>query len=239
MPDPTTSGGPPGIPAAPEPRQRWRLVVARGVDPAAATQRDVADAWSGAVESTGLPVARADAGWGRPRISFGAPLPARMAAEAELIDIVLTERWPVWRVREAILGAVPTGWRLVDLHDVWLAGPPLAGQVVAADYRIAFPDTVDPPSLGRAARGLLDAANIPLERTKGAAVVRYDLRPLLVDLEIRAGPPPTAVARTRFHPELGTGRPEAVIEALGDSLGTRLEATSIVRERLVLRSELV
>lgn len=238
MPEPTTTPGPPRIPIAAEPRQRWRAVVAREVDPAAATQRDVADAWALAVESMGLPLARADAGRGRPRISFGAPLPARVAAEAELIDIVLTERWPIWRVREAILGGMPPGWRLVDVYDVWLAGPPLAGQVVAADYRITFTDAVDPSSLERAARGLLDATSIPLERTKGAAVVRYDLRPLLGDLETRAGPPPTIVARTRFHPELGSGRPDAVIEALGKLLGTPLEATSIVRERLVLRTDI-
>ena len=36
------------------------------------------------------------------RISFGAPLPVGMAAEGELIDVVLTERWPAWRVREAL-----------------------------------------------------------------------------------------------------------------------------------------
>jgi hypothetical protein len=30
----------------------------------------------------------------------------------------------------------PGGWRLVDVHDVWLGSPALAGQVVAADYRI-------------------------------------------------------------------------------------------------------
>ena len=37
----------------------------------------------------------------RPRISFGAPLPVGMAADGELIDVVLVERWPAWRVREA------------------------------------------------------------------------------------------------------------------------------------------
>lgn len=238
MSEPTASSGPLVGPIAAEPRQRWRLVVARGADLPSSTQRELAEAWSTAIESMGLPLARADGGQGRPRISFGAPLPAGMSAEAELIDLVLTERWPAWRVRKSVVAALPHGWRLVDLYDVWLAGPPLAGQVVAADYRISLASTVHGGSLERAAAQLLRAQEIPSERTKGAGVVRYDLRPLLIDLHVDVGPPPFVFVRTRFHPELGSGRPEAVIQALGDRLGTGLEVASIVRERLVLKQDL-
>jgi hypothetical protein len=66
-----------------------------------------------------------------------------MAADRELLDVVLTERWPVWRVRESIAPVLPAGWRLVDLQDVWLAGPPLAGRVAAADYRIELAGAPD------------------------------------------------------------------------------------------------
>ena len=44
-------------------------------------------------------------------------------------------------------------------------------------------------------------------------------------------------ARTRFHPVLGTGRPEEVVAALGDAVGAPLVVTSIVRERLILAEE--
>jgi hypothetical protein len=44
--------------------------------------------------------------------------------------------------------------------------------------------------------------------------------------------------RTRFHPELGTGRPEEVVAALGDRVGEVLQASSIVRDRLVLVEDL-
>jgi radical SAM-linked protein len=213
-------------------------VVGRGADRPSSTQREVAEAWSTAIESTDLPLARANGSQGRPRISFGAPLPAGMAAEAELIDVVLTERWPTWRVRESVVDAMPSGWRLVDLYDVWLGGPPLAGQVVAADYRISLAGLVDGGSLARAAGELLDAQEIPRERAKGAGVVRYDLRPLLIDLRADVGPPPTVLVRTRFHHELGSGRPEPEIDALGDRLGSGLEVASIVRERLVLKGDL-
>jgi hypothetical protein len=68
--------------------------------------------------------------------------------------------------------------------------------------------------------------------------VAYDLRPLLIDIEIDAGPPVAATVRTRFHPELGSGRPEEVLAALGDRCREALVASSIMRERLVLADDL-
>jgi hypothetical protein len=47
------------------------------------------------------------------------------------------------------------------------------------------------------------------------------------------------MTRTRFHPELGTGRPEEVIGALSTIIGRPLTVASIVRERLVLADDLV
>ena len=230
---PESDGGlPPPLP----PRQRWRLTLARSADAPRLAGRELADAWEGTLEASGLPVHR-PLGRARARVAFGAPLSMGIAAEAELADIVLTEVCPVWRVREAIAGRCPEGWRLVDLYDVWLGGPPLAGQVVAADYRIEIGGS-DPAAVADAAAALMRAPAIRRERAKGNAVVAYDLRPLLLRVGMgQAGPPLVVQARTRFHPALGTGRPEEVVAALGDLLGTPLTTGAIVRERLVLSDE--
>ena len=106
-------------------------MVARSTGAPEQPQRDVADGWATAIDAARLPVAWTEGARPRPRIAFAAPLPIGMAANAELIDVVLTERWPAWRLREALAGHVPFGWRLVEVHDVWLAGPPLAGRVAA------------------------------------------------------------------------------------------------------------
>jgi radical SAM-linked protein len=182
----------------------------------------------------------------RARVSFGAPIPNGVEAEAELIDLFLTERRPTWQVREALLDRLPPGWSLVDLYDVWLAGPALPGQVAAADYRIELTPaeasggaTPDAGSVSRAVDGLLAARSLPRQRAKGGGTVTYDLRALLIDLAVADPGPPVAIrARTRFHPELGTGRPEEVVAALGDALGIALAASSIVRERLILADAL-
>ena len=222
------------------PRQRWRLVLARAAEAPALTQRELAEQWEGAIVGAGLPIARTEGATPRPRISFGAPLPVGMAAEGELIDVVLTERWPVWRVREALTPRLPGGWRLVDLQDVWLAGPPLAGRVAAADYRIELAGAPDAVRLRSAAAQLLAAPHIPRERPKAGGVVGYDLRPLVIDVGVAGTSPPVVVtARTRFHPELGTGRHDEVIGALASLAGFPLEIARVVRERLLLVDDLV
>lgn len=234
---------PDSTPAVAEPRQRWRLVVARDADAPARTQRELADDWEAAMLEAGLPVARTGDARSRSRISFGAPLPVGMAAEADLIDVVLTERWPAWRLREALMPVLPVGWRLVDAHDVWLAGPALAGRVAAADHRVVLAGTdgalVEGQRIQGAADELLAARSIIRERPRGGASASYDLRPLLVDLAVvDAGPPPVLDVRTRLHPELGAGRPEEVVAALADHLGVALAVESMVRTRLLLADDL-
>ena len=161
-----------------------------------------------------------------------------MAAERELLDLSLTELCPAWLVRERLADHLPTGWRLVDLHDVWLGAPALAGQVAAADYRIDL-GNADPATITAAADALLAATELPRERAKGGSTVRYDLRPLLVGVRVaEPGPPLLLHARTRFHPVLGTGRPEEVVAALAEAARTPLEVGSVVRERLILADEL-
>ena len=197
----------------------------------------MAEGWEAAIVASGLPVAFTNAARPRARLSFGAPLPLGIAAEAELIDLVLVERLPAWWVREALIAQLPEGWSLVDLYDVWPAGPPLAGTVVAADYRIVLGGDVRSEVVEEASRVLLGSATLPRDRSRGAETVRYDLRPLIVDIGVDSGPPVVVRTRTRFHPELGTGRAEEVLAALAEAAGHPLSAEAIVRERLILSDD--
>ncbi len=188
------------------------------------------------LETSGLPVF-CPPGRLRPRVAFGAPLPDRMAAERDLADIVLTRREPSWRVRAALVDRLPPGWRLIDLYDVWLGSPALAGQVVGAVYRVELGD-VDPARVRAAAASLLAAESLPRERAKGNRIVTYDLRPLLADVQVvDAGPPLSVRFTTLMHPELGTGRPDEVVAALADASGIDLGSDAIVRERLILADD--
>jgi len=188
------------------------------------------------VVASGLPFAPVGDGVPpRPRLQFGVALPAGVAASAEWVDVVLAERLPRWRVREALEPLVPEGWSLVDLEDVWLGGPAIGGLIAAADYRVALEGAPDPAAVAHACLALLAASELPREREKGGGLVAYDLRPLLVDVSVAdPGPPVSLQVRTRIHPSLGSGRPEEVVAALTISVGAELAISSITRERLLL-----
>jgi len=227
-------------PAAVEARQRWRLVLRREPDAAALNKRELTRAFDEALAASGLPLV--PSGRSRSRIALGAPLPVGMAAERELADLLLAERRPVHEVRDRLAAIMPAGYRLVDLHDVWLGEPSLVSQVVAADYRVILDPPVPAAELERAAAALLGAEQLPRERAKGGGSVRYDLRPLLVGVSVDrsaalSGASAAVRIRTRFHAELGTGRPDEVVEALAERLERPLEAAVIVRERVLLAGE--
>jgi hypothetical protein len=240
--DPESSAGPPPPPPPlPEPRQRWRIVFRRGPLPADQVGRAAIEGWQAAVGDGGLLPALPDAA-GRPRIAFGAPLPATAAGEAELAEIWLTERVPLWRLREVLGTRLPPGHDFVSAEDTWLGGPSLAGRVVAADWRIrVVPAGADVTRLTEAAERLLAAATLPRIRAKAGGDRPYDLRPLLLDLRAATSPADSAATihvRTRIHPELGSGRPDEVVAALADATGAPLEIVSIIRERLLLAEDL-
>jgi hypothetical protein len=240
--DPETAPAPP--PA--EPRQRWRLTYARDSVPADQVGRVAIDAWAEAIAVCGLPVAGLEPGGvGRARLAFAAPLPAAARGEAELAELWLLERVPAWMVREALADGLPAGHRWIAAEDVWLGAPALAGRVVAADWRIEIAGAeMDRAPLAGAARALVAAGTLPRVRMKGSAEKRYDLRPLFEDVAIvgdgSASGPFEIRIRTRFDPELGSGRPEEIILALSEAAGLSaadVEIVSMARERLVLADD--
>jgi hypothetical protein len=237
----------PSLPQA-EPRQRWRLTFSRDPVPADQVGRTVLDAWQESLAGSGLPLATVDGSAdGRIRIAFGAPLQAAARGEAELADLWLLVRRPLWAVREALADRLPTGHRWIAAEDVWLGEPALAGRVAAADWRIELvgPD-LDRARLGVAAEQMIAARSLPRIRLKGSSEKRYDLRLLLDDLVVdrddravdasaaESTDRVTVRVRTRFDPEIGAGRPEEVIAAMAESAGVVLEVASLVRVRLVM-----
>ena len=243
MPDPTALA-PPSAPA--EPRQRWRLTFAR--DPVGSDQvgRAALEAWQAALAGADLPIAWLEppsaTGAGRPRIAFAAPLPAAARGEAELADLWLVERRPLWAVRDALEARLPPAHHWVRAEDVWLGAPPLAGRVVAADWRVEIVSASgESRRLDDAARRLLSVRSLPRVRFKGTTERRFDLRPLLGDIAIApaTGEPADGIIRirTRVDPELGSGRPDEVIAALADAAAVDIKIHSTTRERLLLAGE--
>jgi radical SAM-linked protein len=223
-----------------EPRQRWRLAFRRPAGNDAESRRDLVPDWLDRLAAAGLPLASRGGGRVRTALALGSPLPVGMAAERELADLVLADRLPAWRVREAVAGALPDGCDLVEIEDVWLGAPPLAGSIAGADYRVTLVAGADPGAdvVRGAAESLLAEESVLRVRQKSGRDVAYDLRPLVAGIEVLAGQPTVVRIRARFDPERGSGRPEEVLAALGDRLGQPIVAAETVRERLLLAEDL-
>lgn len=244
LPEPPASTPPGPAPVIAEVRQRWRLTVQRRADAPAVPSKELLAAWEAGFAASGLPIVGMELPAARPRIVFGAPLPAGIPADRELLDVFLTQRLPVADVREALAVALPAGHVLLDIHDVWLGEPALPGQVVAADYRVRVMATDGLPlalsSLREACDRLIGAPTLPRTRDKGGRAVAYDLRPLLAGasaIAVEADGRATLRVRTRFDPERGVGRPEEVVAAIGEAAARSLAVVELVRERLLLNGE--
>jgi Uncharacterized protein conserved in bacteria (DUF2344) len=238
--DPAPEPAPP-VAAPREPVQRWRLVLGRAALGQDEPQRAQLAAWEDALRACGLPLAGLDADPPRPRVAIAAPLASSVEGEAELVDIWLVERWPGWRVREAVRACLPDGFGLRDVHDVWLGEASLPGQVVASVYRAELDASdLDEQRLRDAVAAILLASALPRARRKGDRAVGYDLRPFLDDVQV--GDPDAAgripLRMVLMHdPEKGIGRPEELLAEIGDRMGVPLFPVVLVRERLELASE--
>ncbi len=214
------------------------MVLARAKLPEGLTQRGMLETWEHAFATSALPVCGLDTRAGKPRFAFAAPLSPAIPGEAELLDVWLFERAPRWRVREALSDVLPAGWHMTDLYDVWLGEPPLPGRVVASVFRATLSAAEAPRSvaLRQAAVGLLQATSLPRHRPKGEALVAYDLRPFLGNLEVASRLDGPIVRLTLRHdPEKGIGRPDEALAALAEAEGGQpLVVREIVREQIVL-----
>jgi radical SAM-linked protein len=224
-----------------EVRQRWRLVFAREEEARYLAHLDAVKLWERAFRRGEIPVATSEGFSPRPKLIFAAPLQLGMLAEHELADLYLAERLTAPELRERLVAGMPRGYRVVDLHDVWVGAPAIAPQLMAADYRMTLLH-VEQDRLTSATEHLLAAEQLPRLRRKEAREIPYDLRPLLIDLRVTpaesAALPPDADPneaaglwmRLRHSQERGSGRAEEVVAALADEIGLAVGIGAVADE---------
>ncbi|HEX7498132.1 MAG TPA: TIGR03936 family radical SAM-associated protein [Candidatus Limnocylindrales bacterium] len=221
-------------------RQRWRLIFARDEEARYLSHLDAVHLWERAFRRGEIPLATSEGFNPRPKLVFAAPLQLGMLAERDLADLFLAERLTSPEMRRRLAAGMPSGYRVVDLHDVWIGAPALAPQLAAADYRVTL-FNVKEADLAAAATKLMTAEELPRQRHREKRTISYDLRPLLLEIQVRA-PDPALIAeygagpagagvdaadlwlRLRHSQDGGSGRVEEVVAALAGELGmaTRL-----------------
>jgi Uncharacterized protein conserved in bacteria (DUF2344) len=242
------------VPGTPDerrmPRQRWRLRYERDRSAANLTQREEAEAWSDAIARSGLPIVSSGEPE-RPRLALGVPLPAGCLALDEPLDLFLHDRRTVHEVRTAIDAITPAGHLVSAVHDVWLGAPALQAAGRAVDYAIRA-EGAPSAALGEAVTALLAAIELPRERIRGSRTIAYDLRPLIETIMVGAAAgderesdaaAPAARSlirfRARLDPDRGVGRPDELLAALGEHLGTPIVATQVIRTHVWLSDDVI
>ena len=214
--------------------QRWCVAFRRRQDAPTLPQRDALDAWEASIRASGLPYVAASSGGSRPKLSFGIPVGGGLEARRDLVEFTLTQRLPVWRVREALGRALPPGHDLVDLHDVWLGEPALPARVVAAEYEARLLPNTDVAQVQAAVGQLLAAESLPRARERGDRTTSYDLRPFVIAAQLVENDERSVLRFSLRHdPERGLGRYEEFLAELASRAGDP-GVEAVVRMRLVL-----
>ena len=209
-------------------RQRWRVVFARDEEARYLSHLDAVTLWERALRRGGVPVSTTEGFSPRPKLIFAAPLQLGMVAEHELADLYLAERLTAPQLRSCLTAGIPAGYRILEVHDVWVGATALAPQLVAADYRLTLLGA-ECAATTRAAAELMAAATLPRVRRRENRTIAYDLRPLLIELAVRE--PRSAVGaaaelwlRLRHSQDRGSGRPDEVVAAIAERIGMAIAA---------------
>ena len=191
---------------------------------------DMARTWERAIRRSGLPLAYSRGFNPQARIQFAAALPLGFTGMAEIIDIYLTAIYDQSAALADLRAALPHGVVPVSAQSVEMGLPALQAQVMRAHYRVEVEtDEGDDAFRGR----LTDFMARPdawRERRKGKETVRYDLRPLTLDLRY-IGPSEIGQAFEALMSNApgATGRPDELLVELGNAESAR----RIIRTRLI------
>ena len=197
---------------------------------------DLHTVWERTIRRAGLPLMYTQGFHPGPRIQLASALPLGFIGRCEIVDIWVDDQETtevVTTLANVIQHGAPPGLTILSVEAVDDHSPALQTQVFSAEYEVSF---LDPLTSEQAAglpgriTDLLAASTLPGER-RGKP---YDLRPLIESLlcvgVIREPLIPVISMRLAAR-EGATGRPEAVLEALG----IPFESTRIERTRILLK----
>lgn len=179
---------------------------------------DLMRLWERTLRRAGLPLAYSGGFNPRARLQPAAALPLGHTGEAEVLDVWLESKggagkqWSKEEVVAALAPVLPDGLRVSRVQQVDEKEPALPGQVVAAEYFVTVEWDEAAAEVEARIRRLLAATELPQER-RGRC---YNLRPLIERLWLERTDEGEIVLGMQLATREGaTGRPEAVLEALG------------------------
>ncbi len=203
---------------------RLEVRFSRGPEAKYVAHLDLMRAWERALRRAGIPLAYSQGFSPHTRLATAAPLPVGMTSQAEAMDLWLAEDMSPESFGRLLEPQLPDGLALTEVRPAPDAGPPLAARLRAAGYLV----TVRGHDLPGRVERLLSAASLPWREERAGKVREYDLRPLVLGMQVRpAGAEEWHLQMRLAAGPAGTGRPQAVAAALA------VEAVAYHRTALV------
>ena len=194
---------------------------------------DLMRVWERVCKRADLPVATSHGFSPRPKIALAAPLAVGVTSEAELLDILLTSRVDLDAALRSLSAELTPGLRIIELREGPLKQASLQSMLRAACYELDVPDARSLNEWQAAIDELLARDDIPWSHQRGRETKSYDLRPLILELDVIRVVDGVARLTMRLrNDERGAGRPEQVVLALGATEApTRIHRTAIELDR--------
>ncbi len=198
--------------------QRLRIVFACDDAVKYISHLDLMRVWERVLRRARVPILYSQGFSPHPRIAMAAPLAVGVSSEAELLDVVLHARVRFDEVRVVIEAELPPGLSVVAIDELPMGLPSLQSLTRAASYEVEMQDSRSAFDWQADIDELLAKQTLPWEHARGEKLKRYDLRPLIHEIELRK----IVAGRTTLFMRLangdkGAGRPEQVARALGVS----------------------
>ena len=145
---------------------------------------DLMRVWERVFKRAGLPLATSHGFSPRPKIALAAPLAVGVTSEAELLDVLLTERVDLAETMRSLTGELTPGLRIIELRDGPLKQASLQSMLRAACYVVEANDPRSQVNWQAAIDQLLARTEIPWSHQRGKETKSYDLRPLILEVSL-------------------------------------------------------
>ena len=213
--------------------QRLRVTFSKTGPTRFISHLDIARTWERALNRAKIPVTYSQGFNRRPKMQFATATPLGMTSECELMDVWLDEALDTAVAHEMMMQRMAPGIEVLAVQEVPLQGDTLQTLTRETVYEAIIPaETMSAEVLRERVAALLAADTLLRERMVKRKVKSYDLRPLILDLQLVETDTAVEDLRLIMHLMLEpgrTGRPDEVLLALGaDPLDVRMHRTAMM-----------
>jgi radical SAM-linked protein len=213
-----------------EQKYRWRLTFAKKEQVKYIGHLDLMLAWERALRRAKIPLAYSQGFNPRPKMQAASSLPLGTTGTAEILDITVTESLDLLEATERIRRTLPVGIALHSIEEVPLKNSTLQQLVRQANYRVMVETDLSPELLRERIEVLLTANEIWRIRKRRKQQEKFNLRPLLHELDIELVTDKDFVLHIRASAgQFGNLRPQDVLSELDlDDCWFTIERTKLI-----------